>query len=431
MLIGEKIRQLRIHKKMTQDQLVMGISSVTYLSRIENGKIKPSKSFLEKISRRLNITINDLLNENFSEKEEKIIQLIDEYKTSKYISEDDFTFINMSSKEPHKTHIIVQIFTFLISFHIDKKDISKAKEIYEISKNVIPDRFDYEYNEVFTAYFISCGTLFYLYQTYSEADRFFTRAEGLINQEDTLPNAKLYYNLSLVKQRILKNKTLSLYYSKKAYEIFLKLKDSENLGKVLITRGVQFHLIKDYKKSLEHLLEAKKYIDTEKDRHLNAMIEYNLGRVYQGLREIDKSISHFKESIKINTLLNLDEEKVYSLKTLIEIYQERKQWDTVHSLLLEAIEIAERKNLNYVLLELKAMKAKGDFIRKDYYTYEKEMQQIIDKGIELKQDFIVNKLATELANHFYDIRAYKKAADYYKIALTLEDKLSSVNIAHI
>ncbi|MEC5267402.1 helix-turn-helix transcriptional regulator, partial [Bacillus mycoides] len=52
MEIGERIRQVRMHKGLTQGELVSEICSVTYLSRIESGKIKPSSSFLKQVSKK-------------------------------------------------------------------------------------------------------------------------------------------------------------------------------------------------------------------------------------------------------------------------------------------------------------------------------------------------------------------------------------------
>ena len=45
MEIGERIRQIRIHKGLTQTDLIKGICSNTYISKIESGKSKPSYSF--------------------------------------------------------------------------------------------------------------------------------------------------------------------------------------------------------------------------------------------------------------------------------------------------------------------------------------------------------------------------------------------------
>ena len=57
MYIGERIRQLRLHKKLTQGELVDGICSITYLSRVENNQIKPSYNCLSKIAYRLGVAL--------------------------------------------------------------------------------------------------------------------------------------------------------------------------------------------------------------------------------------------------------------------------------------------------------------------------------------------------------------------------------------
>ena len=419
MNIGEKIRQLRIHKKKTQGELVENISSITYLSRIENGKIKPSYRFLEEISNRLNISVHDLVNDDISDKEKKITYIINNYKKTKTLTEEEISLLSMSAKEPYSSQILIRIFETLLRYYLDQKQLSKTKEVYELSKKIIPEKFDHTLSDLFSAYFIACGRYFYITQTYSEADRYFSKAESLMDLEDTTESAKLYYNISLVKQRIMKDKTIALYYSKKAYDLFLKAGDRESVCKVLITRGVQYHLIEEYITSRDILLEARDYIHEEDaENSLNGMIEYNLGRVYQGLNDFDKSIIHFKKSIEINENLHLDEEKIYSLRSLIEIYYVKKQWDYAHQLFIEAVQIAKEKNLNYVLVELKGMNAKSYLLRGDHYSFEREMQAVIELGKKLKQEIILSRLAVDLANHYYEIRAYKKASDYYKIAVS-------------
>ncbi|HDR7964592.1 TPA: helix-turn-helix transcriptional regulator, partial [Bacillus wiedmannii] len=67
MNIGERIRQIRIHKEFTQGELVSEICSITYLSRIENGQIKPSVSFLEKVAKKMEVDYNFLVDEDYGD----------------------------------------------------------------------------------------------------------------------------------------------------------------------------------------------------------------------------------------------------------------------------------------------------------------------------------------------------------------------------
>lgn len=83
MEIGERIRQVRMHKGLTQGELVSGVCSITYLSRIESGKIKPSSSFLIKVSKKLGVNCDFLIDDNHEEIKFTILEICDKYKKIK------------------------------------------------------------------------------------------------------------------------------------------------------------------------------------------------------------------------------------------------------------------------------------------------------------------------------------------------------------
>lgn len=65
MELGDRIKILRINRKISQSQLAnqVGITR-TYLSLIENNNKKPSLSLLERIGRSLQIPLHILFQEN-------------------------------------------------------------------------------------------------------------------------------------------------------------------------------------------------------------------------------------------------------------------------------------------------------------------------------------------------------------------------------
>lgn len=72
-MIGDRIKILRTFNNMTQDELVNGIASVAYLSKVENGRSKPSEQFLSKIANKLKIETELLLHPSFTpETEEQV-----------------------------------------------------------------------------------------------------------------------------------------------------------------------------------------------------------------------------------------------------------------------------------------------------------------------------------------------------------------------
>jgi transcriptional regulator with XRE-family HTH domain len=67
--IGEKIRRLRLEKKMTQKELSLRVRCTpAYISLLENSKADPSLSILKKISAVLDTTIIDFFRTDYEEK---------------------------------------------------------------------------------------------------------------------------------------------------------------------------------------------------------------------------------------------------------------------------------------------------------------------------------------------------------------------------
>ncbi|MFG6113704.1 tetratricopeptide repeat protein [Halobacillus sp. MO56] len=420
MNVGERIRQLRIHKKLTQGELVKDISSITYLSRIENGQIKPSYSFLKKISKRLTIPLDDLAEQNTVDAEKRISTIFDDFKRDSQLSEEELSFLSMNTKESHPPHILIQLYGILIRYFVHK-DINQAETLYTLSSRVIPnndDNTDID-TDYYLFYYISCGIYYYKKQLYDRSDHYFTKAERIMDHKDTLENGKLYYNISLVKQRLMEDKTLGLYYSKNAYDIFEKYGETRMMAMVLITQGVQYHLMKEYDQSLTCLNHAMNLVE-DTNESLLAMIEYNKGRVYQGLHKFEEAIDSYQKSININEKLNIIEEQIYSLRSLAEVFIEKKHWDEVEKSLVKAFDIAEEYEMNYMYIELGWMRAYTYKVRGDDFTYEKDMRKFIENGVKLNQQVLVKKMAKELGNYFYEIRAYKKAADHMKLAMDME-----------
>ncbi len=59
--LGEKIKEIRVKKKMTQEDLADKASTnVSYLAKIENGYVNTSVRYLVKIARGLGVKVKDL-----------------------------------------------------------------------------------------------------------------------------------------------------------------------------------------------------------------------------------------------------------------------------------------------------------------------------------------------------------------------------------
>ncbi len=62
--LGQRLRAARLARSMTQSDVADGQFSISYVSAVERGQLRPSLRALEKLSRRLHIQITDLLRED-------------------------------------------------------------------------------------------------------------------------------------------------------------------------------------------------------------------------------------------------------------------------------------------------------------------------------------------------------------------------------
>ena len=117
MEIGERIRQVRMHKGLTQGELVSEICSITYLSRIESGKIKPSSSFLIKVSKKLDVNGDYLIDGNHEEIKFTILEICNKYKKDKSITEAELSLLELYVREVDSIPLLLKIYGVIIYYH--------------------------------------------------------------------------------------------------------------------------------------------------------------------------------------------------------------------------------------------------------------------------------------------------------------------------
>src|SRR6185312_12441161 len=59
--LGQRLRQARLARNLTQSEVAASQFSVSYISAVERGQIRPSLGALEKLAQRLQVSVADLL----------------------------------------------------------------------------------------------------------------------------------------------------------------------------------------------------------------------------------------------------------------------------------------------------------------------------------------------------------------------------------
>lgn len=102
MNIGEKIKAIRTGKNLSQKEIALsvGLDRGQY-SRIENGKVEPTLSSLEKIAKALNIKVNELFSDDnnydidtFDKSLVEKVKLIDQLEENQ--KKSIYTFIDLA-----------------------------------------------------------------------------------------------------------------------------------------------------------------------------------------------------------------------------------------------------------------------------------------------------------------------------------------------
>lgn len=415
MNIGERIRQMRIHKEFTQGELVSGICSITYLSRIENGQIKPSSSFLKKISKKLDVDYNFLINADEEDIEPKLLEICNTYKNDNMISEKDLSFLELYVRDIDSILLLLKAYGVLIYYHSRNNNLLHVAPIVNQASQVIPNQVAPQYTEDFIYYLRARGHYLYNRQDYMAAHEIYVKIESLLGLEETEQHAGIYYNLCHVNKYLYKDKSIGRLYAKKAYRLYEKLNRENDVINTLLMLVLLYHSDELYDKALESLQQAELRAKANGNSMHLPIISYNYGKIYQGLKDYMNAIKYYEETLQLSEFLPNKTQKIYVLRGLIEIHIECKDWKTVTKLMDEAFHFLSTSDVPSAHVQLYGFKGKVSKLRGDNYGYEKDMQKAIEIGLEKKQYPLVRELATELGNYFYDNRAYKMSAKYLKI----------------
>ncbi|TDL31986.1 XRE family transcriptional regulator [Jeotgalibacillus sp. S-D1] len=416
MEIGERIRQIRIHKGLTQTELIKGICSNTYISKIESGKAKPSYSFILKVAKVLDVAPEFLIDMNMKDAEPDVHRIYQDYIQSEKINSQDLALLKLHARENHSNSTLIKIYYVLISYYTNHS-IKEAYQLVEQAKNVISLDQTTAENEL-SYYFNGLFKYFYLRKNYSEA-LFYAELhiQTLQKEEAPLREAKAYFNLAKVRTKIDHDLELARIYTKRALHIFKEEDIKSGIGNAMSELAIQYHRNGLYDEALEVLDELSLFSEEYKKDYYAPILEYNYGRVYQKLEKYDQAIEHYSTSIKYDMNSKDEEQTIYAIKCLAEISIERKNWEEANDYLKQGFTLTSLFNLPNVHIELLHLRSQIYKARFDFPSYEKEMQQAVQLAQEGKYPLLLKEISIELAEHYNAIRAYKMAAKYYQIAL--------------
>ena len=418
MQVGDKLRQLRIYKGLSQAELAEGICSTAYLSKVENCKTSPSTNFIEKITKKLEVEPSVFSTDKSIYYTKLIRQLEEKAKQQEELNEKDVSTLYLALYETLSMDLHVKVFNLLMRYYIKNKYHSEAQKLYELCEKMIPMETELlieDAHDIFSFYNL-LGNYFYMQQQFQSADYYYTKAKDY-GVKSNLELAKTYYNLSLTKQRIFDDMHISLIYAKQAYDLFNQEEAHSEIINVLISMIVQYIYNQNFDAASHALQAAYDKLEQkpeEKNKTTIFMLEYYNGRLHEVMGNEEAALQKY---IELTETKEEHASLVYVYQSMVNIYFNQKQWMKVQIYCDKAMLLAEKYQLNYIYIQLIEVRAKLLLIRQDELGYIKEMKRALFLAREVSLGKLIKEIAQTLGDYYMESRFYKKASEYYKEAL--------------
>lgn len=419
MHVGERIRFIRTLKKMNQIEASHGICSNTYFSKMENHYVKPGESLLIPIAERLGIDAGLLLSDVIYD-ENRVNEIAELFWRTGRLGNNELLYFTIVSRESLPTGQLVKVFGVLMRHYVnlclaDLAHKEQARELFELSEAILPKLQGDQFYPDYFNYMLACSSYHAdIALDHVNSYKYMAILERRMDAYTELDKARLHYNISLVLDKILEEKSIALAYSAKAYDYFKETKDTHRFIMVMLARGIQFHKVGMLDDSLKMFTEAEQLVDDKNAATFAPIIEFNLGIIYELQQRHDQAIEKFRKCLLMHE--RRPNQQVYCYRRIAQNALKLKSWPLLEECLLGGMALAEELGMMQDYLEMTYLRNQYWFMKQDLVKYEKEMKRLVDSSLHHEKFTLCRQYADELGQYYYDRNAYKKAAELFKIA---------------
>ncbi|GGD01278.1 transcriptional regulator [Thalassobacillus devorans] len=406
---GLLIKQQRMKQQMTQEELALGICSVSYLSKIEHELIKPSEEIYELLGDRLGLDLRSL-NDSF---DSVIYDRLHSWHEA--IKHNDYTTmidIHQSLRESlqHNYHIelnnLFMIFEFRYAFTLNQLDapsekIALLRSIAETSNL----EFQYYFHKILGYYYL-------MENEWHCSLKELKQAKATI-AELPIDDSELYYHMSYLYSR-LGNFAESILYAEKALEMYQKTLHYTKVIECCMLIAINYNLLSVYEVAEEYFQKILRSANSYLTHEVRAKVYHNLGYICINNKQYDEALDYLeaalalKESEQMNpaNTLYLLALTHYSIKDFpkAKLYAEKG-----HKI------AAEFEDLKYLYKHFILLHRIEGTMQQDIFiqTLKEEIIPYFEKANELEEYKDALKLLGEI---YYEGKRYKLSAQYFKIA---------------
>lgn len=301
--LGQKLKFLRNKQNSTQHEIVEGICSVSYYSKIENGNVVPNEEILQLLAERFGIApqelvqIEEVVNDQVVQEAENIYNLIKEDQAAAKEAYQSFLEDFENSSDPGIRLLISLIeLRFALRFSTMEEIEEKFQEAESLK--------DYSNLKIMPLFNRVCGLYYYETGNYDAALELYL---GLANSLNYPYKADIHYELSLVYNRK-GNMYKSIKHLEKALNEYLQEMNYDKCTVCYFLLGINYFKMGNYDEAIDYYDRIEKVIAD--DKNLLRKVYHNLGLAYEKKKDIEKAIDYYKKSLSVSV------EEQYSMKTI-------------------------------------------------------------------------------------------------------------------
>ncbi|MFJ8530809.1 helix-turn-helix domain-containing protein [Bacillus sp. NPDC094106] len=416
--IGKQVFYKRLQQKMTQEELCQGICSVSYLSKIENGKIEASEEILQLLCARLEIAVSDL-----RDVEEEVKEKLDEWLNALIHLDKQQVERIYNDLQNEIQHVldfeIINYYNLLYTrYLIMKRDLPALEEELEKLKKMYK-----KYSPFQKLLYTYSKALFYCMQyKYKQALEYLLDTESMAKEQGYYETG-IYYNLALTYSQM-EIDHMTLYFANIALEGFRNEYKFRHVINCQLLIAFSYIRKKQYSEAMgiyNHILrEANSFAD--KDNIMSIALN-NIGYLYYRQNNYAKAKEYYLKCLQYKK-----EEDLNYIDVMYEISLQcvqLKEFEEARGWIEKGISAARKddryKSLLYLLLILQYKY----FEKKEVYKkfLETEALPFFKAEKNIKD---LKKVYLELAEYFEELLEFQESNRYYKLAIILLEEEGGV-----
>ncbi|MEK5176215.1 helix-turn-helix domain-containing protein [Heyndrickxia sp. FSL W8-0496] len=410
MNIGAIIKLNRINQNLTQEDLADGIISISYLSKIENGKIEPNEEVIKLLCRKLGIQVNNQIDDSIREKCHEWFRLL---LTSSDIAELEKMFGEITEllKVIHNSELQILVNIHMIRYYLKIGDtdnaIQKVNSLKDVSGtfNNLQKYYWYKFN----------GNYYSIIEEENEALHNYTLAEDLIpsielSQEEV---ADLQYALSVTYSKFrLTSEAQS--YANKALEYYRQVYHFSRCAECHLVLGICYRRINNHDKAIKNYNLAKQLAESTDKKEIITLTHLNIGYLYFVKEDTDQAIKHL--DIIINDNEASIQLRLLAITSIIGKSYSINNINETRKRIQQGLKLIDSNNKNKFLAFYYEILCHLYLIEERNEEFEELMvNNFIPFLKESKNYAKLTEFSEMLGNYYWKKHKYKSAATYYNL----------------